>query len=130
MIVSTAFGSTPPPLPLGLFPLLGYSYNPLIRLADYQYFTLDSPLPLLPRSHRRLHSVVVLHCLGGQCPCLGLGVIAPLALHLRFLGVPLGGYFGGSLLVSVSGIGYLWRGGFFCYMVFDFGRSLRQGISY
>jgi len=42
-IVSTLIGSTPPPPPQGLVPLLGYSYNPLTRLAPYCPFTLYHP---------------------------------------------------------------------------------------
>ena len=35
LIVSTVIGSTPPHTPPGFVPFLSYSYNPLIRLADY-----------------------------------------------------------------------------------------------
>ena len=48
-IVSMIIGSTPPHTPPGFVPLLGYNYNPFIRLADY---CPQSPSrPRLPRLH-------------------------------------------------------------------------------
>jgi len=44
-IVSTVIGSTPPLPPSGFVPSLGYSYNPLTRLAPYCPFTLRRPRP-------------------------------------------------------------------------------------
>jgi len=53
--------------PSGFVPLLGYSYSPFTRLAPY---SLGRPSDCHCRAPQ-LHSVIVLHCLGGGCQCLG-----------------------------------------------------------
>ena len=82
-IVSTVLGSTPPPPPSGLVPLLGYSYNPLLLAGTLTAH--EDPRDLLYGRTPRLRSVVVLHCLGGRCQRLGF-LCNVLLGELGFLG--------------------------------------------
>ena len=65
-IVSTVIGSTPPsPLPVSSCGLVTAKTH-LLRVAT----SCGANSSRLPWSHPLLHSIVVLHCLSGQCQCL------------------------------------------------------------
>ena len=66
--------------------MLGYSYNPLLLAGTLTAH--EDPRDLLYGRTPRLRSVVVLHCLGGQCQRLGF-LYHVLLGELGFLGFTL-----------------------------------------
>jgi len=125
--------------PSGLVPLLGYSYSPLPRLAPY---CLRRPSNCHGRAPRG-RSVVVLHCLGGGCQCLGflsngcnvttvlVTPVPPLFFfHCRLLRVSRSGLSITFFLLVVYGKGFPVDSSPCIYLNFSFRPPSRRGISY